>query len=55
MTGITTIGDHTNYRRPRLREENTINYKHAYDRLLEELPQTTIDAGTKQKAERQNT
>ena len=49
IQGIQTIVDNNNYRPRILRDETKLDYSNAYDRLMGELGQTTIDAGTREK------
>ena len=52
MQGIEAISDYTSYRRRRAKQQNNMNYKSEYDRLIGELSQTTITPGTRDRIER---
>ena len=52
MQGIVAISDYTSYRRRRAKQQKNMNYKNEYDRLIGELSQTTITAGTRDRIER---
>ena len=51
MKGIEAISDYTSYRRRRAKQQKNMNYKGEYDRLIGELSQTTITAGTRDRSE----
>ena len=42
LIAVETIGQANDYRRRRLREQNNINYKNEYDRIVGELSQSNI-------------
>ena len=52
MTGIETISEYTCYRRRRAKQQKNMNIKNEYDRLIGELTQTNITAGTKDRIAR---
>ena len=52
MQGIETISEYTSYRRQRAKQQNNMNIKSEYDRLIGELSQTNIAAGTRDRIER---
>ena len=45
--GIEAISEYTSCRRRRAKQQNNMNYKSEYDRLIGQLLQTTITAGTR--------
>ena len=47
LNAIETIGQANDYRRRRLREQNNINYKNEYDRVVGELSQSNIPVQTR--------
>ena len=52
MKEIEAISDYTSYSRHRAKQQNNMNYKSEYDRLIGELSQTTITPGTRNRLER---
>ena len=52
MQGIETICDYASYRRRRAKQQKNMNIKNEYDRLIGELSQTNITAGTRDRSER---
>ena len=52
MKGIEAIVDYTSYSRRRAKQQNNMNYKSEYDRLIGELSQTTVTPGTRDRIER---
>ena len=52
MQGIETISEYTSYRRRRAKQQKNMNIKNEYDRLIGELSQTNIAAGTRDRIER---
>ena len=52
MEGIEAIKDYTRYRRRRAKHQKNMNYKNEYDRLIGEVSQTNIAAGTRGRIER---
>ena len=52
MQGLKAISDYTSYRRRRAKQQNNMNIKNEYDRLIRELSQTNITAGTRDRIER---
>ena len=42
LNAVETIGQANGYRRRRLRDQNTINYKNEYDRITGELSQSNF-------------
>ena len=46
MKGIESLGANNHYRLRRLRQQQNINYKNEYDRLLGELSQSNIPEQT---------
>ena len=51
MYGIETIGEITNYRRRRMKQLNSMNYKNEYDRLIGELSQINVPYSLRHKIE----
>ncbi len=47
LNAVETIGQANDYRRRRLREQNNINYKNEYDRIVGELSQSNIPVRTR--------
>ena len=52
MQGIEAISDYTSYRRRTAKQQNNMNNKSEYDRLIGELSQTTITPGTRDRIEK---
>ena len=52
MQEIEEISDYTSYRRRRAKQHKNMNIKYEYDRLIGELSQTNIAAGTRDRIER---
>ena len=52
MQGIEAISEYTSYRRRRAKQQKNMNIKNEYDRLIGELSQTNIAAGTRDRIER---
>ena len=52
MQGIETISDYTSYSRRRAKQQNNMNYKSEYDRLIGEISQATVTPGTWDHIER---
>ena len=52
MKEIEAISDYTSYSRHRAKQQNNMNYKSEYDRLIGELSQTTVTPGTRDRIER---
>ena len=52
MQGNIAVNGYTSYRRRRAKQQNNMNIKNKYDRLIGELSQTTITAGTRDRIER---
>ena len=51
MDAIETIDRANNYRRRRLRDQQNINYKNEYDRIIGELSQSNIPVQTRHRLE----
>ena len=49
LQGIEAISDYTSYKRRRAKQQKNMNIKNEYDRLIVELSQTNITAGTKDR------
>ena len=47
LNAVETIGQANDYRRRRLKEQNNINYKNEYDRIVGELSQSNIPVQTR--------
>ena len=52
LQGIEAVSDFTSYRRRRAKQQKNMNMKNAYGRLIGELSQTNIAAGTRDGIER---
>ena len=52
MQGFEAISDYTSYRCRRAKQQKNMNYKNEYDRLIGELSQPNITAGTRDRIER---
>ena len=52
MQGLKAISDYTSCRRRRAKQQNNMSIKHEYDRLIGELSQTNIAAGSRDRIER---
>ena len=52
VQGLDAISDYTSYRRRRAKQQQNMNIKNEYARLIGELSQTNIAAGTRDRIER---
>ena len=52
MQGIEASSDYTSYRPRRAQQQNNMNIQNEYDRMIGELSQTNITAGTRDRLER---
>ena len=54
MNCIETIGEITKYRRRKMKQQNSMNYKSKYDRLIGKLSKPNVSYGVRLNIEQRN-